>query len=138
MSWDSYIDTVIGYSVDESGNQHVDKVCIIGREGTKWTTDEHPSAIKIQADEINAIVKAFENKDFSAFQTGGVTVEGVCYRFLRSEDDLVLAKQKDQGALVVQCSKSAIVIAHMPEGRQQGKTNHAVARVVEYLLSVDM
>ena len=33
MSWNSYIDSVIAYSRDASGNAHVDKVCIIGMKG---------------------------------------------------------------------------------------------------------
>ncbi|XP_063711881.1 profilin-like [Symsagittifera roscoffensis] len=138
MSWDSYIDVLLQNSLDEQNVYHIDKVCILGREGGKWTSDEHQNALKILPDEVDAIVRAFETKDFSDFQTNGVKCEGQTYKFLRNEEDLLLAKQKDEGALVVQRSKTAIVIAHMPEGKQQGKTNYAVAKIVDYLISLDM
>ncbi|WAR14438.1 PROF-like protein [Mya arenaria] len=59
--------------------------------------------------------------------SGGVHVGGVKYQFLRVEDDkLVLAKKKDQGALSIQVSKTAIVIGHLPEGGQQGNLNKGI------------
>ena len=33
MSWDSYIDSLIGYSRDAKGVSHIDKACIIGMDG---------------------------------------------------------------------------------------------------------
>ena len=69
----------------------------------------------------------------------GVTAEGVKYNFLREEDGkLVLAKRKENGALSLQASKTAIVIAHCPEGGQQGNTNKGVAVIAEYLESLGM
>ena len=38
MSWDSYIDNLLGHA---AGN--ADKACIIGLDGSKWTTDGHGS-----------------------------------------------------------------------------------------------
>ena len=58
---------------------------------------------------------------------------------MREEDGkLVVAKKKDQGALTLQSSKTAIVIAHTPEGRQQGNTNKGVRVIAEYLESLGM
>ena len=42
MSWDSYIDNLIGHSKDSSGSANADSACIIGLNGAKWTTDSHP------------------------------------------------------------------------------------------------
>jgi len=43
MSWDSYIDNLIGYCRDAAGDVHCDKACIIGIDGgSKWTSDAHP------------------------------------------------------------------------------------------------
>lgn len=42
MSWDGYIDTLIGQSADGSGAAHCDLACIIGLDGgAKWTSDAH-------------------------------------------------------------------------------------------------
>ena len=70
---------------------------------------------------------------------GGVHAEGVKYNFLREEDGKsVLAKKKEVGAISLQASKTAIVIAHCPEGSQQGNVNKGVAVIAEYLESLGM
>ena len=71
--------------------------------------------------------------------SGGVHVEGVKYNFLREEDGkLVFAKKKEQGALTLQASKTAIVIGHTSEGSQQGNVNKGVAVIADYLESLGM
>jgi len=63
-----------------------------------------------------------------------VVVEGEKYQFLREEDGkLVLAKKKGSGGLTLQASKTAIVIAHCPEGKQQGNVNKGTGAVADYL-----
>ena len=70
---------------------------------------------------------------------GGVHAEATKYQFLREEDGkLVLGKKKGNGAITLQSSKTAIVIAHCPEGCQQGNTNKGVAVIAEYLESMNM
>ena len=69
----------------------------------------------------------------------GIRIEGEKYNFLRVEDDkVVLAKKKGMGAITLQASKTAIVIAHCPEGGQQGNTNKAVGVIADYLESLNM
>jgi len=133
MSWDSYIDNLLGHA-----NGSADKGCIIGIDGSMWTSSAHASNMNLSADEAAKIGKAFGAKDFSGFQAGGVFAEGVKYTFLRSQDNLALAKKKDYGALSMQRSKSAVVICHTAEGQQQGDSNKAVAVIAEYLESLDM
>ena len=73
------------------------------------------------------------------FQASGIRAEGVKYQYLREEDGkIVLGRMKDNGAITMQCSKTAIVIAHTKEGSQQGNVNQAVAVIAEYLESVGM
>lgn len=69
----------------------------------------------------------------------GVLAEGTKYQFLREEDKkLVLGKKRDFGAITLQSSKTAIVIAHCREGSQQGNVNKGVAVIAEYLESLGM
>ena len=85
------------------------------------------------------IAKCFKSKDFTAFQASGIHAEGTKYQFLREEDKkLVLGKRKDQGAITMQASKTAIVIAHTAEGCQQGNSNKGVAVIADYLESLGM
>lgn len=139
MSWDSYIDNLVAQTKDATGAAHADKACIIGQDGSKWTTDGHANALKLSTGEAASIGAAFKNKNFTPFMASGIHCEGVKYQFLRVEDDkLVLAKKKDHGALTIQSSKTAVVVGHCPEGGQQGNTNKGVAVIAEYLESLSM
>ena len=46
-------------------------------------------------------------------------IAGVKYQFLREQDDgkIVMAKKKGEGAITMQSTKTAVVIAHVEEGR---------------------
>ena len=140
MSWDSYIDNLVAQSKDSGGALHVDKACIIGLDGgAAWTSAGHANAYKVTQAEGANIARCFKSKDFTAFMAGGVHCDGVKYQFLRVEDDkLVLAKKKGHGAISLQASKTAIVIAHCPEGSQQGNANKAVGVIAEYLEGLGM
>ena len=71
--------------------------------------------------------------------TGGIHCEGIKYQFLREEDGkIVYGKKKGNGAISMQSSKTAIVIAHCPEGGQQGNMNKGVGVIAEYLESLSM
>ncbi|KAJ8051182.1 Profilin [Holothuria leucospilota] len=93
----------------------------------------------LSTDEAAAIARCFKSQDFTAFIANGIYCEGVKYNFLREEDKkVVYAKRKGEGAITLQASKTAIVIAHSPEGSQQGNLNKAVAVIAEYLESSGM
>lgn len=140
MSWDSYLDNLVAQTKDASGTAHADRCCIIGIDGgAAWTTAAHGCALKMTPTEAAGVARCFKSKDFTTFMTSGVRVEEVKYQFLREEDGkLVLAKKKGSGALSMQCSKTAIVIAHCPEGGQQGNTNKGVGVIADYLESMNM
>ncbi|XP_071959987.1 profilin-like [Antedon mediterranea] len=143
QSWDSYIDYLIAQTKDASGTEHADQACIIGLDGgAKWTTDGHANAYKLTTSEATDIAVSFKSEDFSAFMASGIQAEGVQYQFLREDEVntglLVLGKLKDHGAITMQSSKTAIVIAHTIEGEMQGNTNKGVAVIAEYLESLGM
>lgn len=133
--WDPYIDNLILQCRDGSGESHCDKACIIGLDGgAKWTSDTHANALRITPKEASDIASAFKSKNFSSFQAGGVLAENEKFQFLREEDGkLVLAKKKGIGGLTLQASKTAIVIARCPEGKQQGNVNKGTAAIADYL-----
>ena len=73
------------------------------------------------------------------FMSSGIHAEGTKYQFLREEDGkVVYGKKKGFGAITLQASKTAIVIAHMPDGGQQGNTNKGVGVIADYLESMNM
>lgn len=140
MSWDSYIDNLISQTKDSSGTTNADKACIIGLDGgAPWTSAGHANALQLTGSEGPNIAKTFKSKDFTTFQAGGIYAGGIKYQFLRGEEDkLVLGKKKDHGAITMQCSKTAIVIAHTAEGCQQGSTNRGVSVIADYLEGLGM
>ena len=94
---------------------------------------------QVTQEEAVNIGRCFKSKDFSTFMTSGVRIEGLKYQFLRVEDDkIVYAKKKGEGAITLQASKTAIVIAHCPEGSQQGNANKGVGVIAEYLEGMNM
>merc|ERR1719494_641924 len=133
MSWDGYIDNLIGHC---SGA--CDQACIIGKDGSKWTTDGHPKALKISAQEAATIGRAFHLGDMTTFQASGIVIAGIKYQFLRGDDTMALGKKKDNGAVTLQCSKTAVVIGHTSEGQSQGNTNKGVGVIAEYLEGLGM
>jgi len=133
MSWDSYIDNLLGHA-----GGHGDMACIIGMDGSKWTTDGHANSLKITPEEAGKIGNCYKSNDMSLFQASGVVICGVKYQFLRQDEKLVLAKKKDHGAISMQSSKTGIVICHTKEGSQQGATNKAVGTIADYLESLGM
>ena len=128
MTWDSYIDNLLGH-----GQGHTDKVAIIGLNGAKWTTDAHPASLKISLAEARVIGKAVNDDDEDTFQTKGVLVEGLKYQFLRRDENVYHAKLKDHGCISMQKTKTAVVIAHTKEGGSLGNTSKAVNAIAEYL-----
>ena len=140
MSWDDYINNLIAQTKDANGVAHCDRACIIGlNDGGCWTTMGHPNALQICGSEAQNIAKCFKTKDFTAFMVNMVRVEGTSYTFIKEDDQkIVYAKLKGFGAFTLQATKTAIIIAHCPEGGQQGNTNIGVNVMAEYLESFGM
>ena len=96
-------------------------------------------SLQLQGNEARNIAICFKSKDFTAFMSDGVYVEGTRYQFLRVLDDkLVFAKKTASGALCIQATMTAVVIGHCPEGGQQGNTNKAVGIIGDYMESLNM
>jgi len=133
MSWNGYIDNLLGHC-----SNNADKACIIGQDGSLWTTGDHANNLNLSPQEAKTIATSCKTGDYSGFQASGVYIGGIKYQFLRNQENIVLAKKKDQGAITIQLSKTAIVIGHTKEGSSQGETNKGVAVIAEYLESLNM
>ena len=68
----------------------------------------------------------------------GIHAEGIKYQFLGEEDGKVVYGKEGFGTITLQASKTAIVIAHMPEGGQQGNTNKGVGVIADNLERMNM
>ena len=126
MSWNEYVKNL------QCRCKFADKCCIIGLDGSIWTTSED-NVIDITSAEAASIAHIMNCQDYSQFQANGITIGGVKYTFLRSNDKAVYGKKCGSGGISLQATNKAIVISHCIEGGQQGKVNDAVYKVAEYL-----
>ncbi len=136
--WDAYIDNLIQHST-KSGFAHIDKACIVGKDGgAMWTSATHPSALKVSGEESAKIAaNVFAPNPVANFGAQGILAEGVKYQFLRYDQDAkcALGKKKEHGSITAQATKIAVIIAHCPEGGQHGLCNNADSKVAEHLES---
>merc|ERR1711964_134234 len=132
MSWNGYIDSIIGYAPNDCN-----QACIIGFDGSQWTTADHAQNFNLKPEQAVKIAGAIKAEDCSTFQASGVLCGDIKFQFLRYDEGIVLAKRKEQGAITIQPAKTAIVIAHTKEGATQGNTK-GVDAIVKYLESVGM
>lgn len=84
------------------------------------------------------IARCFKSKDFTAFMTDGIYAEGTRHIFLRELDGKTVYGKSGVGAITLQASKTAIIIAHTTKDCQQGNTNKAVGVIADYLESINM
>jgi len=135
MSWNSYLDNMMGQC-----QNNMDTGAIIGHNGASWTDASSARHLAITEAEGKTIGSAMASKSFDVFQTSGVRIAGVKYQFLRDTDDgkTVLAKKKGEGAITMMSTKTAVVIAHVEEGKQQGAVNKGVSVIADYLESLNM
>ncbi|XP_050418004.1 profilin [Patella vulgata] len=137
--WDSYIDNLIAQSKDATGVAHVDKASIFGLDASRWTSTSGDKMLELSSTEVNTITTVFKSGDFNTFMSNGVYVSGVKYQFLRQVDGIeVYAKKKGNGGIVMMKSKTAVVAAHCPEGKQMGNAAKGVTVIAEYLDSMNM
>lgn len=126
MSWNAYVKNL------QSRCKFADQCAIIGLDGSIWTTVED-CVISITAEEAMTIAHIMNTQDYSQFQSNGITIGGLKYTFLRSNEKAVYGKKCNHGGISLQSTNKAIVISHCIEGGQQGKVNDAVFKVAEYL-----
>ena len=95
--------------------------------------------LQLSLAEAANIARCFKSKDFTLFMINGIMAEGTTHTFLREDDGKVaLGKRRGMGAITMQSSKTAIVIAHTREGGQQGNTNKGVGVIADYLEEMNM
>ena len=137
MSWDSYIDNIMGHSKLGDTCQ-IDKACIIGLDGSQWTSDGHACALVLSDEERKKIASEAAKGQNHGFAVSGIKAGGTKYQFLRFDERVFLGKKKGEGSITLQTSKTAVIIAHTYEGGQQGTSNKAVGVIADYLESLGM
>lgn len=136
MSWDNYIDNIIGQSVDYAGALHCERACIIGLNGIIWTTNRHRQSLKVSLKEATIIAEGIKGGDPLFFKKG-VTIENVKYQFIKRDESSVVAKHGTQ-ILILHRSLISVVIGLSVKNGQQGCVDKAVSLVADYLLQENL
>ena len=96
-------------------------------------------SFQLSHQECADIAKTLKSKDFTLFHVNNIRAEGETFQFLREIDEkTVLGKRKGLGAITLQSTKTAVIIAHCPENGQHGHTTKAVGVIADYLESMAM
>ena len=131
MSWNAYIDMLIA---NAEGN--CDKGCIFSFEdGGMWTS--HLKHLHITPAETKGIIEKWMGVDPKAmvdyYGVNGIIIGGVHYRFSRADDGFLHFNDSEKGKIVMQRTKTAVIVAHTPQGGNPHKTFQAAVDVGEYL-----
>jgi len=132
MSWESFVETLKGYS------ENVSEAFIIGKDGTPWTT--LPDNLKVSSDELKSIVNLVVNKT----PTGNILFGEKKYYVLRSvnyEEEGIcqtLAKLKEYGGLCFTTTNQTIIVSYTTEEKIHGAgaANEAALKIATYLTSL--
>merc|ERR1712087_1048960 len=125
MSWDGYLDHCSG-----NAKGHVDRVAIIGKNGSLYNSPNYKIALKLKGNEIQALGQMGSSGQFNS----GATVEGVKYMFLSGNDNIFRLKKAKQGSLVVGVCNTCLVVAHVAEGKQIPEATSGVEATAKYLM----
>jgi len=136
MSWDGYIDSIIGNSQGA-----ISSATIVGLNGAIWTPKTAEKILEIsqsEATSIGTIMAAKNNSIQGKFSAQGITIGGAKYMFLRDvEGDgrTILAKKSGLGNLTLVATTQAVLIAFTPEAKSHsfGIANTAVDGIAKYL-----
>ena len=102
-----------------------------------WTTNSHAANFNLSPTECSIIARNIRAGELGHNLYNGIFLSGEKYQYLKfdAETKTVLGRKIGQGAITIQHSKLAIVIAHCPEGAQHGQCNNGVSKIVEHLVA---
>jgi len=135
MSWASYVDNMMALA-----GGHISKGAIIGLDGGLWTAVAGDHLLAVTAQEASVLAEALKTRNTlviqKQFQTGGINIAGQRYMFVRDlyEDGrVILGKKANEGAVTLQVTNLAVVIALTPNGKEQRAATNAVNTIADYL-----
>ena len=102
--------------------------------------DFRPTSLcfEINPKRSKTIAECFKKKDFTSFRKGGVHVEEVSYIFMQEIDSKAVYAKNQFTGVTLQASNTAIVVARIAEGVQQGNADRAVGKIVDYLENMNL
>ncbi|KAG9393428.1 Profilin [Carpediemonas membranifera] len=124
MSWQEYVDVQL---LSTGTLRHA---AILGHAGDVWATS---NGFNIDQAEIAKIIKGHD--DFSILQTGGLTLNGMKYTFIRGDDKTLYMKKLTNGVFLRKTQQAIIVGVH-DDQQVPEPAALTVAKLGDYLESV--
>jgi len=122
MSWQAYVDNNL------IGTKCISKAAIHGHDGGKWATS---GGFTVSADEAKKLIAGF--KDPSGLRANGITVHGIKYLTLKTDDRSIYGKKGATGIICVKTGKS-VLIGVYDENTQPGQAANVVEKLADYLI----
>ena len=130
-SWNYVLQRLIGRCIGSG----CDKGAIIGLDGELWTPPIQDFVLRLTDDQIRSIASGMNN--FKDYYTGDkvIRVGGKIYKVIRKNDvkGIVKGKLDGDGYIIMQKTKTAVIMAHAIEGSILANTDEAVDYVAQYL-----
>ena len=127
--WDAEIDSFV-----DKLRPNADKACIVGLDGTMWTTGDHEKNLKLSPVEAGNIAAIVKEDDKSLERRGFVKVEGVIYDYVEivdTDNKTILFKKNRSGWITLTKTEKAVLVVHAVEDVHWGMIENVVSNVEE-------
>ncbi|WRT63157.1 uncharacterized protein IL334_000060 [Kwoniella shivajii] len=126
MSWQAYVDDHL------VATGKITKAAILGKQGGIWAAS---SGYNLAQKEQDAIVKtAFTQPD--QLRANGITLNGFKFMTIRADDEEVAGRKGERGVFIIPTNQ-AILVAEYDAPTIAGDANVVVAKLADYLKSVN-
>lgn len=100
---------------DKDRKSHINRACLIGLDGTKWTEDDYPNSLKPSAAECKTIAQCLRTKDFTPLYNGVLIMSHRYYLSEKTSDHLIYCSGQWDG-IVMQATHEGIIMAACLDG----------------------
>ncbi|WWC90237.1 uncharacterized protein L201_005170 [Kwoniella dendrophila CBS 6074] len=126
MSWQAYVDDHL------VATGKVTKAAILGKQGGIWAAS---SGYNLAQNEQDAIVKtAFTQPD--QVRANGIILNGFKFMTLKADSEEVIGRKGERGVFIIPTNQ-AILVAEYDAPTSAGEANIVVAKLADYLKSVN-
>ena len=137
MGWNSYIDWLIASSMyDKDRKSCINRACVIGLDGTKWTEDNYPNSLQPSVAECKIIAQCFSREDFTPLYNG-VLITSHRYYLSEKSCNLQIYCSGQWDGIVMQKTHKAIIMAACLMDEKDGAM-YATSYIAEYLKSYNL
>lgn len=123
MSWQAYIDSTL------IGSEKVQSASIFGHDGSTWA-----STADLSSYNAKELIDSFQ--DPSTIRSEGLTINGIRYVIIKSDERSIYGKSKENGGFVAVKTKQAVLLGLHSKDINAGDTAKVVEGLSDYLIDM--